>query len=697
MTDRVAVAGKDGDPLVAACRLVAEASGISVRVAAVSSEQGRDRLGQIARTSRFRTRRVALRGQWWKSDAGPLLGLLVSEDGETRLPVALLPERSGHYSLVNPSTSVRIDAALNERLNPFAYAFYRPFADQALKAFDVFKFGASRCSGDFLMILLMGLAGGVLGLLAPIITGEIFNRVIPGAERLQLGHMVAALLVCAVATSMFQLVRGLAVLRVESKMDASVQSAVWDRLLNLPTSFFRQFDAGDLAVRAGGISAIRQLLSGATVSSLLSGLFSALNLALLFYYDAGLALWALALTLLALAVMLGTTFVQLRYQREVAARQSRLSGTVLQYITGITKLRVAGAETKSYERWAHLFTEQRRLQFRARRIGNMLTTFSAVFPLLSMMVIFGLMASRENGLMSTGDFIAFNGAFGTFTANMLAMTGAFVSILIAIPIYEQARPILEALPEIDDSKSDPGDLSGAIEIEHVSFRYDPDGPQILQDVSLRARAGEFVAFVGPSGSGKSTVLRLLLGFETPESGSIYFDGQDLSGLDVQSVRRQIGVVLQNGGLMSGDLFTNITGSSPATMDDAWEAARMAGLDEDVRQMPMGMHTIVSEGGTTLSGGQRQRLLIARAVVNRPRILFFDEATSALDNRTQAIVSESLGKLQATRIVVAHRLSTIINADRIYVLDQGRVVQEGKYESLLADGGLFADLVRRQVA
>jgi ABC-type bacteriocin/lantibiotic exporter with double-glycine peptidase domain len=276
------------------------------------------------------------------------------------------------------------------------------------------------------------------------------------------------------------------------------------------------------------------------------------------------------------------------------------------------------------------------------------------------------------------------------------MTGAFVAVMMAIPIYEQARPILEACPEVGESKMSPGPLGGEIEISQVTFRYDPDSAAVIDRVSLRARPGEFIAIVGPSGSGKSTILRLLLGFEHPESGSIYFDGQDVSGLDIQAVRRQIGVVLQNGSVMTGDLFTNIIGSSLAAMDDAWEAARMAGLDEDIRQMPMGMHTVISEGGTTLSGGQRQRLLIARAVVNRPRLLFFDEATSALDNRTQAIVSESLERLQATRIVVAHRLSTIMNADCIYVLDGGRVVQTGPYASLRSEGGVFAELIRRQM-
>jgi ATP-binding cassette subfamily C protein len=281
--------------------------------------------------------------------------------------------------------------------------------------------------------------------------------------------------------------------------------------------------------------------------------------------------------------------------------------------------------------------------------------------------------------------------------NVITTSSAILASFNTIPLYEQAKPILEARPEVDGHKADPGTLTGAIEVQHAAFRYAEDGPPVLRDVTLSVRPGEFVAFVGASGSGKSTLLRLLLAFEAPTAGAVYVDGQDLSGLDVQSVRRQIGVVLQNGRLLSGDLFTNIVGSGLATTEDAWEAARMAGLDDDIRAMPMGMHTVVSEGGGMLSGGQRQRLMIARALVHRPRILLFDEATSALDNRTQAVVSASLERLQATRIVVAHRLSTIIKADRIFVIERGEIVEEGSYEELMRRDGAFAALARRQLA
>jgi ATP-binding cassette subfamily C protein len=326
-----------------------------------------------------------------------------------------------------------------------------------------------------------------------------------------------------------------------------------------------------------------------------------------------------------------------------------------------------------------------------------LAVFNAAYPIITSLAIFATLAASQARGLSTGQFLAFSAAFAQLLFAALQLSAALISILRVIPIYERAKPILETLPEADQGKADPGELWGEIEINHVSFRYKDNGPLVLKDVSLHIKPGEFVALVGPSGSGKSTFLRLLLGFESPESGAIYYDGQDLTGLDMGSVRQQIGVVLQNGKIMSGLLMQNIIGSSLLSVDDAWEAARMAGLDEDIRRMPMGMFTMVSEGGGTFSGGQRQRLMIARAIAHKPRIVFFDEATSALDNRTQEIVSRSLEGLHATRVVIAHRLSTISNAHRIYVVDGGRIVQTGTYSELIAQPGLFADLAKRQTA
>ena len=699
LDDDVATEIDAADALMTAVRRVGRALGVDIVAPPPRNLRGRrDRVGEIARASRLRVRKVVLSGDWWTTDNGPVLGMAMPEgEGKAPRPVALV-RRKGRTVLLDGPTETIVTEDVADRVHPVAFTFYRPFPDRALSALDVARFGLVGGGRDLAAIMTVGLVVGLLGLLTPYVTGELFQTAIPEADRGLLFQLVGALLASALGTAAFHATRGLALLRLESRMDVTVQAAVWDRLLKLPTGFFRQFTAGELASRAGAISAIRQLLSGATITSVLSAVFSVMYIGLMLWYSVKLSLWALGLTAVALAATLLASWLQLRHQREVSEVQSKLQGRVLQFLTGLTKLRVAGAEAKAFAHWARDFGRQRSLQVRAKRSANGLATFNAAFPVVSSLVLFAIVASGDEGpLLPIGTFVAFHAAFGSFTSSVLSLSGAFTSVLMAIPLYEQAEPILSALPEVDATKADPGELTGRIGVEHVTFRYDPEGAPILQDVTVRAEPGEFVALVGPSGSGKSTVLRLLLGFETPEAGAILYDDHDLAEVDVQAVRRQLGVVLQSGGLMSGDLFTNIVGSSGATHDDAWEAARMAGFDRDVKKMPMGMHTVVSEGGTTLSGGQRQRLMIARAIVGKPRLLFFDEATSALDNHTQATVSRSLEALEATRIVVAHRLSTIQNADRIYVIDRGRVVQEGTYDDLLAVPGLFADLAARQLA
>jgi NHLM bacteriocin system ABC transporter ATP-binding protein len=448
-----------------------------------------------------------------------------------------------------------------------------------------------------------------------------------------------------------------------------------------------------------GIEEIRRTLSGVVVTVALSGLFSLANFILLIHYDPGLAGYAALLILAAMLMAAGISYFQLQIQRAVARLHAKTAGLVLQLLTGVAKLKMVGAEVQGFERWASMFSDQRQKQVRANTLSNTLTVVNAVFPVAGTLVIFAAAAPKllvEPPLLATGDFLGFIAAFNLALGGTLSSSGAALYALTVIPLYEQVRPILRAEPEVHTGKHDPGELSGSLELQHVSFRYRADSPVILSNVCLRAQAGEFVALVGPSGSGKSTVLRLLIGFEYPDSGSVSYDEQDLCGLDIEAVRRQIGVVLQSGHLMAGDLFTNIVGSANATLEDAWEAARMAGIAEDIHAMPMGMHTVVNVGGGSLSGGQRQRLMIARALVRRPRILFFDEATSALDNRTQELVTRSLDRLNVTRLVVAHRLSTIRGADRIYVLNAGKIVDYGSYGDLLDRDGLFSDLVRRQM-
>ena len=693
---REAVPEGPTDPLYAACRLVGAAAGIEMhpeRVRDVPADANQA-VATIARVSRVRVREVALVAGWWHRENGPLLAF--TRDGR---PVAIVRGPKRTYQVIDPvdGESRPLTAQRAAEIDRSGFMFYRPLPDQELSTRAFLRFGTLGARRDLLMILLLGLAGGVLVTLTPIVSGVIFDRVIPNGERDRLLQVVAALLIGAVASMLFELTRGIAVLRFVARMDNSLQSAVWDRLLALPAPFFSRYSSGDLSARALGINAVRQLLTGVAVSAILGVIFSLFNVALLFHYSPRLALVAIVVVAFILAVTLLLSYIQVRQRRPLITRQSALSGLVVQLINGIGKLRVTGAEDRAFAVWARAFADQRRITFRTRITGNQQRVFEAITPVLTSFAIFGMVAWSLNGGLTSGQFIGFNAAYAQFVAAMISMSGAFITVLNVVPYIEQLAPILNEMPEVDQSKEDPGELSGDIEISHVSFRYKADGPLVLNDVSIRIKAGEFVALVGPSGSGKSSIMRLLLRFEIPEAGSIYYDGQDLSGLDVQAVRRQVGVVLQNGRLMPGSILTNIAGTTGHTVDDAWEASRMAGVEQDIHQMPMGMHTNVVMGGATFSGGQRQRMMIARAIVSKPRILFLDEATSALDSRTQEQVSGGLASLQATRVVVAHRLSTIVNADRIYVVRGGRIVQEGTYESLLREPGPFADLAKRQLA
>jgi NHLM bacteriocin system ABC transporter ATP-binding protein len=683
------------DALFAACGLVANALRIDLQPA-LRSLGGASQpitVRTIARAANLRVREVSLKGHWWRTDSGPILASL--ENGQ---PVALVPISPTSYALhdVVARTVESVTATVAARLAPHAYTFYRPFPDRPLSLWGLLRFGALGTRRDLGMVLFMGVAAGLLGLVTPIATQRIFDDVLPSGDKGQLLGVGLFLAAIAVASALFQITRSVAILRVEGRLDASIQAAIWDRLLNLPAPFFRQYSAGDLGSRAMGINAIRQILSGPVTTTILSAIFSSFNVVLLFYYDAVLALAAIGLVVVAVAVTTVAGYLQVRYQRKLAAVQGHIAGLLLQVLNGIAKFRVIGGEDRAFVLWADRFIEQRRLSYKARTVQNNLQTFNAAYPVITSLTIFAVLALTHGGGMTTGAFIAFNAAFAQVLANALQVSGAVITILSVIPLYERAKPILHTLPEVDEAKASPGELSGAIEVSHASFRYSENGPLVLQDVSIAVQPGEMVALVGPSGSGKSTLLRLLLGFEEPESGGIYYDSQDLKGLNVREVRQQIGTVIQNGKVMSGLLLQNITGSSQLTIDDAWEAARMAGLEEDIKRMPMGMFTMVSEEGGTFSGGQRQRLMIARALANKPRIVFFDEATSALDNRTQEIVTRSMEGLHATRVVIAHRLSTIINADRIYVLRDGRVLQSGTYNELMQQPGLFADLAKRQM-
>lgn len=681
------------DPIFSACERVARALGLGMRpLGRVMSEASlHDDLATLTQQNGFRYRRVSLKGDWWQFDNGPLL---VSYRDNL---CAAIPDRKGRYRLYDPREKqpISVTTAIVADISRSAYMFYRALPDRALGWSDILRFALGGNSRDLLRFFVAYVCVSLLGLFIPIASGILFDVIVPNADYSLLVQLMMVLAVNVFIVMFFNVTRVLAMLRIRLRINAGLQAAVWSRVLSLPLRFFRDFSAGDLAVRASAIDQIQQQLTGTVITTILSGVLSFFSIALMYYYDTLLATVAVGLVAIVSMMTCWITWIQLKYQRKVLHHQGKLSGIVLQLLTSISKLRIAAKEPEGFSVWAVHFIKKARYAYRSALIGIRFSVFNRVFSIVSTMLLFWLVVQRGSAL-SFGSFIAFNAVFSQFFTAILGMIGAFAGILRIIPLYERAKPILEAIPESRSEGIVPDRLRGAVQLTDVSFRYHEDAPLVLQDINVSVKPGEFIALVGASGAGKSTLFRLLLGFEIPLTGSIDFDGQGIAELNSTALRHQLGVVLQNTSLLPGTILENIIGhSTVATLEDAWAAARLVAIAQDIEAMPMGMQTLIDESGRTLSMGQRQRILLARALVHKPAILLLDEATSALDNVAQAEVQASLQQLNITRIVAAHRLSTIQQADRIYVLEAGMLVESGRYDELLAQGGMFSRLAMRQ--
>ena len=686
----------DADASYAACKLVAEAAGLTLAEPSQSgSESDRlDPVERIALASRVRVRAVRLDGRWWRDNVGPLVG----HRALSGAPVALLWRRGG-YVAVHPATGreTPIEKANAEEFEPRAVMFYRPLPERRLSPFGLLRFSMQGTASDLTNLLISGLVTVAIGALVPIATGKVLGEFVPKAQTNLIVQVCLAVMITSVVAAAFMLLENLTILRLEGRIEATLQPAVWDRLLRLPTKFFTERSTGELASAAMGISSIRRLLAGVGPVVAQSATVGVMNLGLLFWYNPSMALAAIGMLVVIAAIFLSLGLWQVRWQRKLVVLNNKLNNQAFQTLRGLPKLRVAAAENYAYAAWASEFARSRELQQKVGRIKNLTTVMGAVYLPVCTLLMFMILAGPARGSMSAASFLSFNTSVTMLLTSVTSLTGAFVSAVSALPLFEEIRPVLDAAPEVRTASTRPGQLSGAMEARRISFRYADDGPLVLDDVSFTIRAGEFVAIVGPSGCGKSTLLRLLIGFDKPVTGSVLYDGQDLGALDQSAVRRQCGVVLQHAQPFTGSILDVICGTEPFTPEEAMAAAEMAGLAEDIKRMPMGLHTIVSGSGA-VSGGQRQRLMIAQALIRRPRILFFDEATSALDNETQRTVIESTKALNATRIVIAHRLSTVLDADRVIVMEDGKVAQQGPPAQLLADtGGRLHELVRRQMA
>lgn len=680
-------------PALSVIRRIARACGSTadLPVIPIESPPHPDAMSRRLEHANLFHRRIRLAGPWWKEEGPPLIAFRTDD----RRPVALVHQRGQWWAFdpaegedrpLTPETAAAFEAS--------ALCVYPRLPSTPVRLRDVLKLAFRGLAPDLRTALGVGLLGGLVALTPSRITSTLFNTIIPTADSFQLFQMAVLLFSAAFAAALFELSRSLFMLRVKTRANDQLQAAVWGRLLNLPAGFFGRFSAGDLAQRVMGVDAMRAMLADHLSLAAMALLFALPNLGLMLYYNRVLAGAGLLILLLYAVLLAAIGALQYVNQREEYRRDGRLSGFALQAITGMAKIRMSISENRAFAKWARLFAEKVEWKSRSIRNRNTLAVLGSVFPAAAMGLFFLLIGTRWKGAgLNTGDYLAFHAAFTALAAAFTGFAAVIPSLLATFALYKRLEPVLDAAPEINDTQKSPGDMDGNVEMRNVTFRYHPDLPPVLRDITLHAAPGEFIAIVGPSGAGKSTIARLLLGLETPESGGMYYGGIDLATVNRRELRQKIGTVLQSGHLLQASIYDNIAGASGMSMDDAWEAARLAGCDADIRAMPMGMHTLVTN--SAVSGGQRQRLLIARALARNPRIILFDEATSALDNETQAHVADSLERLNATRIVIAHRLSTIQRADRIYVLDAGRIVQTGTFDELLRQPGLFHRLAQRQ--
>lgn len=655
-------------------------------------------------------RDVILKDGWWTRDGLPML----AETAEG-VPIALVPARRGGFLAVGPDGSRKVDAAVAATLRQKVLQLYPLLEDRRLGFGDLARFATRGLGAEARIVIVTSVLAAATMSLLPVATGILFDTVVPLNDRSGLWQVALLLVAAALGQSIFELTRAMTVERIEATLDARLQAAIVLRLFRLPASFFQRYAVGELGHRTLGLQEVRQLLTGSTLAGVFGLIGTVSGLVTMGFINWRLTLFALAPILVTVAISGWIARRQLLHER---ARFERRGGSfLLQILVGLPKLRAAAAEMRAFAEWTWRTVHERHALEQSRRWQGWQMVGVAVLGPLSLLFLFGCVlfvmksetasaaleamvvgsgAADEAASLSTGMFVAFITAFGQVSAALTGTITAVSELLTINPLMARTMPIVEAEPEISREREAPGRLSGEIAFNRVHFRYSPDGPLILRDVSFHIRPGEYIGIVGESGSGKSTIMRLLLGFETPEEGGLLFDGKPSDRLDPTLLRKEIGVVLQNGRITLGSIYENIAGASGLGLEAAWAAARLVALAPDVEAMPMGMHTVLSDGGGALSGGQRQRILLARALVNEPKILLLDEATSALDNRTQSVVTDTLARLQVTRIVIAHRLSTIREVDRILVMDKGRLVESGSYDQLIEAGGLFHALARRQL-
>ena len=651
-----------------------------------------DQLEYLLRPHGLMRRNVKLKKGWYHEAFGPMIGVLK----ESQKPVALLPSGLNGYSYKDPETGMtcRLNRKREKLLEARAISFYYPFPLRKLKIPDLFKY-MGRCLSirDGILVLILMFVMRLLGMFLPVLTRTLIGPVSRSGD-LRILAGISVFLVCLTITnSIMGVIESMVSERFSRKMELQVEAATMMRVLMLPPEFFRKYNSGEISSRMGSLNDLCRDLFNTVLYSGISSLLSLMYVTQIFHFAPSLVIPALVSILSTVVISTVATFWQTKISTQQMEWEAKNTGLTYSLITGVQKIRLAGAEKRAFSKWAEQYSHSVALEYSPPMFLRLNSVIVGTIGTIAT-IFFYYQAVRSH--MSMENYVAFNTAYGMLSSAFSSLAGITLIVSSIKPVVEMAEPILNAVPEASKKKEILTELQGEIELNHISFRYSEETPWILEDLSLKIHKGEYVAIVGYTGCGKSTLLRILLGFEKPQRGAVYYDNRNLDKLDLRSVRRKIGTVIQNGSLFQGDIYSNITICAPwLPMEAAWEAAEAAGIADDIRAMPMGMQTVISAGQGGISGGQKQRLMIARAIAPKPKILMFDEATSALDNKTQKQVSEALEALHCTRIVIAHRLSTVRNCDRILVLDQGHIVESGSYDELIAKDGFFAELVKRQ--
>ena len=651
-----------------------------------------DQMEYVLQPEGVMSRAVLLTKGWYKDAAGPML-LFTKESGA---PVAALPGKIDGYTFydAHKGKMVKIGRDNEDLFDKNAFCFYKPFPLRKIGVHDLLIYMAQTKSiSDYVLMFGSMALITAIGYLMPILTRLLYGKVLTSGSMPML-YGIAFFMICVgIGKALFGVVSDLITQRISTRQNIAVEAAVMMRVLSLPASFFRGFSSGELQSRTQSVSTLCKTIESSVLNAGITSLFSLVYITQVMHYTPALTAPALTITGLTVVFSIASTLMHTNVARESMKLSAQENGMNYAMITGIQKIKLAGAEKRAFARWAKLYSKEAEYLYNPPVLVKLSSVISFAISALGTIVLYS--AAIASGVRLE-DYTAFMAAYGVVSGAFMQLANVAIICASIRPTLEMVQPILNEVPETASDRENVLRLSGNIEMNHVFFRYSDDMPFVLDDMNLKIRAGEYVAIVGKTGCGKSTLVRTLLGFEKPIRGSVFYDGKDIESMDLRSLRRHIGVVMQNGKLFMGSIFENITISAPwLSRDDAWEAAEAAGIADDIREMPMGMQTMIAEGQGGISGGQKQRLLIARAIAPKPQILIFDEATSALDNTTQRKVTEALDSYKCTRIVIAHRLSTIRGCDRILVLNDGGIIEDGTYDELIRRGGFFAELVERQ--